>query len=85
MTMSDPIPGRGYHLSDHDGVEATLEVCRQENVAPFPRGRVIDGKSSVALVKHFYIVLRKFGTCVTKINIEHPPPPAPLKALQGFA
>ena len=48
MTMSDPIPGRGYHLSDHDGVEATLEVCRQENRAPFTGERVVDGKSKVA-------------------------------------
>ena len=46
--MSDPIPGRGYHLSDHDGVEATLEVCRQENVTPQPRERVIDGKNRTA-------------------------------------
>ena len=43
MTMSEEVPGRGCHYSDHDGVEATLELCREENRVPSPQGNTAEG------------------------------------------
>ena len=44
--MSEEVPGHGCHYSDHDGVEAVLELCYDENRAPSPTRTVSDGESN---------------------------------------
>ena len=48
--MSEEVPGHGCHFSDHDGVEAVLELCYEENRVPSPPRTVSDGESN-----NFYV------------------------------
>ena len=42
--MCEHVPGKDFHFSDHDGVEAVLELCQEENRTPSPPGGMADGE-----------------------------------------